>query len=216
MKKVRLLLVDDHAVLRVGLRLLLDAQPDFEVVGEAGDGVEAVRLAADLSPDVVLMDLTLPGLGGLDAIRRVKQDSPAARVLVLTMHDDETYIEEAFKAGAAGYVVKKAADTELLAAIRTVARGEMFLHPSLAGAVVRSLLREGQADGPEPRLDPLSERETEVLRLIALGHSNREIAARLSLSVKTVETHKARIMEKLGLRGRAELVRYALARGMIG
>lgn len=220
--QIRILLADDHAVLRAGLRLLLDAQPDMTVVGEAETAEQAIALDAHLQPDVVLMDLTLPlsrgeaegGVAGLDAIRRIKAAQPEARVLALTMHDDEGYLRAVLEAGGSGYVLKRAADTELLSAIRAVWRGGTFLHPEH----VRVLL-EGAEPPPDPEpddaFDRLSTRERQVLRLVALGHTNQEVADQLYLSVKTVETYKARAMDKLGLRGRAALVRYALQKGLL-
>lgn len=215
--KIRLLLADDHAVLRSGLRMLLGAQPDMEVVGEAADGEEAVRSALESRPDVVLMDVAMIGESGLEATRRIKQRAPEVRVLVLSMYDDESYLRRALEAGASGYALKRAADTDLLSAIRAVARDEIYLHPALTRVLVGDLLRRdlsapqsGRPDAPH-----LSERELEVLRLVALGHTNQEIADALYLSIKTVESYKGRLMEKLGLRGRAALVRYAVEAGLL-
>lgn len=214
---IRLLLADDHAVLRSGLRMLLDAQPDMQVVGEASDGAEAVREALQSRPDVVLMDVAMTGEGGLDATRRIKQQAPEIKVLVLSMYDDESYLRRALEAGASGYALKRAADTDLLSAIRAVARDEIYLHPALTRVLVGDLLQREEANAETPRSEAphLSERETEVLRLVALGHTNQEIADTLYLSVKTVESYKGRLMEKLGLRGRAALVRYAVDAGLL-
>lgn len=218
MAKTRILLADDHAILRAGLRLLLNAQPDLEVVGEADNGVKVLSLAETLRPDLILLDLTMPGLGGLDVMRALKQVLPESRVLILTMHDDESYLRQALALGAAGYVLKKAVDSELLNAIRAVERGETYVH----SAVMDKLL--GADDAPpgravhDPAADPweaLSKREADVLRMVALGHTNAEIAERLAISVKTVETYRARGMEKLGFSTRAQLVRDALERGML-
>jgi two-component system response regulator NreC len=212
--KIRILLADDHAVLRAGLRLLVNAQPDMEAVGEARDGAETLAQAEAVQPDVILMDLSMPRGGGLGVLREVRSRAPQARVLVLTMHADEDYVREALRMGAAGYVVKSAADQELLSAIRAVARGEVYIHPSLT----RSLLDELLPARDPLRQDPweeLSEREQQVIRQVALGHTNREIAQQLSLSVKTVETYRARAMEKLGLSSRAQLVEYAVGRGLL-
>lgn len=216
MGKISVLLADDHAVLRTGLRMLINAQPDMEVVAEASNGEDAARLAREVRPDIVLMDITMPGGGGIEATVRIRRESPAVRVLALTMHDDAAYLRSILAAGAAGYVVKRAADAELLSAIRTTYRGETYLAPSLAGAMVQEVLgrkpRKGSAEVPG---DTLSERERDVLRLVAQGHTNQEIADRWFISAKTVATYRARLMEKLGLKTRAELVRYALAIGLL-
>lgn len=217
MSKTRILLADDHAILRAGLRLLLNGQPDLEVVGEADNGVRALSLAEDTRPDLVLLDLTMPGLGGLDVLRALKQVSPDSRVLILTMHDDASYLRQALSLGAAGYVLKKAVDSELLNAIRAVTRGETYIH----SAMMSALLNGGAASPGAPSSgsgdawESLSKREGDVLRLVALGHTNAEIADRLAISVKTVETYRARGMEKLGFSTRAQLVRDALERGML-
>ncbi len=218
MSKMRLILVDDHAVLRAGLRMLLDSQPDMRVIGQAADGEEALRICRELRPDVVLMDISLPGLSGIEVTKALRRECPQIRILVLTMHDDEAYFKQVLQAGGSGYVLKRAADTELLSAIRAVHRGEVFLYPSMAKLLVEELL---QAKPPAPvggareASTSLSGREKEVLRLIALGHTNQEIADALYLSVKTVETHKARIMTKLGTRSRSELVRYAMQHKLV-
>jgi DNA-binding NarL/FixJ family response regulator len=216
MGRIHVLLADDHVVLRTGLRMLINAQPDMEVVAEASNGEDAARLAREVRPDIVLMDITMPGAGGIEATIRIRRESPAVRVLALTMHDDAAYLRSILAAGAAGYVVKRAADAELLSAIRTTYRGETYLAPSLAGAMVQEVLgrkpRKGSAEVPG---DTLSEREREVLRLVAQGHTNEEIADRLFISAKTVATYRARLMEKLGLKTRADLVRYALAIGLL-
>ncbi len=223
--RIRILLADDHAVLRAGLRLLLNAQPDMTVVGEAETAEQTVALDARLQPDVVLIDLTLPAgsgdpdvsLAGLDAIRRIKSSRPQARLLVLTMHDDEGYLRAALEAGAVGYVLKRAADSELLSAIRAVHQGGTYLHPAHTRALLENVLdrqRPSGAEGQE-RMEPLSPREQEVLRLVALGYTNAQIAGQLFLSVKTIETYRARGMDKLGLTGRAALVRYAQEKGWL-
>jgi len=195
------LIADDHAVLRAGLRMLLGAQTDMEVVGEAGDGTEAARKARELQPDVVLMDLTMPGPRSGDVIRQVLSAAPKTHVLILTMHDDPAYLASAMAAGAAGYVVKKVADSELVSAIRAVHGGRTFVD------LTQSL------DPPSPK--DLSRREREVLRLLAQGHSNQQIADRIRVSVKTVETHRTRLSVKLGLKGRAELYRFAVESGIL-
>jgi DNA-binding NarL/FixJ family response regulator len=212
-KPIHVLLADDHAILRAGLRLLLDAQPDMKVVGETNDGLETLAGVEALQPDVILLDLTMPNLGGLDALPLLKQRAPGIRVLILTMHDNEGYLRQALQSGAAGYVLKGAVDSELLNAIRAVARGETYIH----SAITHKLLDSIQPP-PAPISDPwetLSAREFEVLRLVALGYTNGEIAEQFSISVKTVETHRARGMEKLDLRTRAELVRAAIAKGLL-
>jgi two-component system response regulator NreC len=223
-ERIRVLLADDHAVLRAGLCMLLEAQPDMAVVGEAETAEQAVAMDAQFKPDVLLMDLSLPSSpgspitapSGLEAIRRIKIGRPEARILALTMHDDEGYLRAVLEAGGAGYVLKRAADTELLSAIRAVWRGGTYLHPEharlLLGGSAYTPNGEQAADGSYELLSP---REQQVLRLIALGHTNLQVADRLGLSVKTVETYKSRLMTKLGLTGRAALVRYALQRGLL-
>lgn len=215
MTRIRVLLADDHAVLRAGLRMLINGQPDMEVVGEAATGEDAWRQAGALRPDIVLLDLTMPGTGGIEATGRIVRDRPGVRVLVLTMHDDIAYLRSVLAAGASGYVLKRSADTELLSAIRITHRGGTYLEPSLAGEVVEETLGRRGRQGEETARSPLSDREREVLRLVAQGHTNQEIADRLALSVKTVETYRARLMVKLGLRTRADLVRYALSIGLL-
>jgi two-component system response regulator NreC len=208
---VRVLIVDDHAVVRSGLRLLLDAEPDIEVVGEAGSVAEARAQNRALEPQLVLMDMVMPDASGIEATRTLLAETPATRVLVLSMQDDPRYVREAFEAGASGYVLKEAADTEVVDAVREVAAGGRYVHPSL-GAKLAAVEADERRRAEE---DPLSEREREVLRLLALGHTNQEIAKRLYISVRTAETHRAHIMQKLRLRTRAELVRYALEQGML-
>ena len=215
MAKIRVLLADDHAVLRAGLKLLLSAQPDIEVVGEAADGGEAMAKARELRPDVILMDLTMPGIGGSEATGRIKDENPGIKVLVLTMHDDPSYLRQLLKAGASGYVVKKSADVDLLSAIRAAYRGEVFLDSSLAGGLVDEVIRPAGPRRPRDAYETLSDREREVLKWVARGHTNQEIAEKLFLSVKTIETYRARLVEKLGLRGRAALVRFAMERGLL-
>jgi two-component system response regulator NreC len=211
----RVLLADDHAVLRSGLRLLLTSQSQYEVVGEASSGTETLTQAEQLQPDLILLDLSMPALGGLDALPMLRKISPSARILVLTMHDDAQYLRQALKLGASGYVLKKAADSELLAAVRAVLRGEVYVHPSMTRILLEDLLPEAKLTNSENAWDHLSEREQEVLKMVALGHTSAEIAEQLSLSAKTVETYRARGMEKLGLRTRAALVRFALQEGLI-
>ena len=208
---IRVLIVDDHAVVRAGLRLLLDAEEDIETVGEAGDAREAIFEARSTKPDVVLMDVVLGDKSGIDVTPEVIHEQPQARVLVLAMQDDPRYVREAFAAGAHGYVLKEAADTELVSAVREVARGGSYVHPALGARMAAA--DAAAADAAEH--DPLSDREREVLRLLALGHTNQEIAQMLFISVRTAETHRAHIMQKLRLETRAELVRYALAQGLL-
>lgn len=214
-EKIRIVLVDDHAVLRAGLTALLNAEADMTVVGEAGDGAASLPVVADRQPDVVLLDINMPNMGGLEALGELRKVAPKSRVLILTMHDDQTYLRQALAQGAAGYVLKEAADTELLTAIRTVYHGGAFLHPSHAQSLLAPtpVATAGQTNSND--LSLLSERELEVLKLIALGHANKEIAEMLFLSVKTVETYKTRIMEKLNLTSRAALVRFALKHGLL-
>lgn len=210
--QIRLLLVDDHAVLRSGLKMLLNAQEDMIVIGEAKSGAEAVEIVKQLNLDIILLDISMPGMGGLEALEKIKKIS-SAKILMLTMHADEKYLQEALKAGASGYVLKQAADTELLQAIRDVARGEVYLDSNLAKNLVKSIYLPQTETKHSDSI--LTEREKEVLRLIALGYTNKEIGESLQVSVKTVETHKSRIMEKLHCHKRSDLVRYAIENGYI-
>ena len=211
----RVLLADDHAVLRSGLRLLLTSQNEYAVVGEASSGAETLSLAERLQPDLILLDLNMPSLGGLDALPTLRKLVPSAKILILTMHDDPQYLRQALKNGASGYVLKKAADAELLSAMRAVLRGEVYVHPSMTRILLEDMLPESQLTDKNIAWNSLSEREQEVLKMVALGHTSAEIATQLSLSAKTVETYRARGMEKLGLRTRAALVRYALQEDLI-
>jgi two-component system, NarL family, response regulator NreC len=208
---IRVLIVDDHAVLRSGLHLLLDAEKDIEVVGEAGNVKDAVFEARATKPDVVLMDVVMPGQSGIEGVPLVLKEAPDAKVLVLSMQDDPRYVHEAFAAGAAGYVLKEAVDAEVVSAIHQVAGGEHYVHPALGARLVAA---EAEAKARE-EADPLSDREREVMRLLALGHTNQEIAKMLYISVRTAETHRAHIMQKLRLSTRAELVRYAIDKGLL-
>ena len=208
---IRVLIVDDHAILRAGLRRVLEAEPDIEVVGEAESVERAVFESIAGRPDVVLMDVMMPGKSGIEGTPAVLQAVPAAKVLVLSMQDDPRYVREAFEAGAAGYVLKEAADNEVIGAVRAVAAGERYVHPALGARLIAAEAEERR----RAEQDPLSDREREVLRLLALGHTNQEIAKALFISVRTAETHRAHIMQKLRLTSRAELVRYALAEGML-
>lgn len=209
----RVLLADDHAVLRSGLRLLLTSQNEYEVVGEASSGKETLSLAEQLQPDLILLDLSMPFLGGLEALPALRKLVPSTRILILTMHDDPQYLRQALKNGASGYVLKKAADAELLSAMRAVLRGEVYVHPSMTRVLLEDILPASPLG--EDAWNDLSEREQEVLKMVALGHTSAEIASQLNLSAKTVETYRARGMEKLGLRTRAALVKFALQEGLI-
>lgn len=209
---IRVALCDDHAVVRSGLRHILDDEADITVVGEAGNAEEAVALAAAEHPDVFVMDLGLPGTSGIEATRQLRAVSGDTAVLVLTVHDDVAYLRRAFEAGATGYLVKDAADVELVMAVRHVAAGDQYVHPSLGAALLESEVVTAPPSGPG---GALSEREVEVLRLVALGHTNADIAEALYLSVRTVETHRAHVQQKLGVRSRADLVRIARERGLV-
>ena len=214
MKTVRVLLCDDHAIIRAGLRLILEQEEEFEIVGEAENGEESIRRAARLHPDLVIMDISMPGMGGLEATPRVLEVAPEARVLILTVHDDEAYFFQALQAGAAGYVLKGASRSELLAAIRLVIHGGVPIPRKLGPHLVNDYL-ERVENGVAPSYQQLSPREREVLRLIAKGRTNKEIAEQLSLSVRTVERHRSSIMNKIGLQNRAELVAYAVRQGFL-
>ena len=208
---IRVLIVDDHAVVRSGLRRVLDAEPDIEAVAEAADVDRALFEAIEHKPDVVLLDVSMPGKSGIEGLPALLQAVSEAKVLILSMQDDPHYLREAFAAGASGYVLKEAADTEVVDAVRAVAAGQRYVHPALGAKLV-------QVEAEERRRaeeDPLSDREREVLRLLALGHTNQEIAKMLYISVRTAETHRAHIMQKLRLGSRAELVRYALTKGLL-
>jgi DNA-binding NarL/FixJ family response regulator len=212
--KIRVLIADDHAVLRDGLRALLTACDGIEVVGEAEDGLDAVEKAIALNPDVILMDIAMPRLGGLEATLELRQRKVPAKVLVLTQYDNKEYVFKMLKAGASGYTLKKAAGAELISAIRAVHAGESFLYPSVTRDVIDRYLQEGAASEPEHQFDLLSDREKEVLKLLAEGKSNSDIAELLCLSVKTVMSHRASIMEKLDIHNRTDLVKFAIRAGL--
>ncbi len=207
-----ILIADDHAVLRAGLRMLLDAQSDLQVIGEAGNGSEVLSMAAQLQPNLILLDLSMPGLGGLEVLSLLRRTLSSVRILILTMHDDESYVRQALREGASGYLLKKAADNELLDAIRVVMRGEVYIYPSLTRTLLDDILPMSMDDNPWASL---SEREQEVLLLVARGHTSADIAEKLTLSSKTVDTYRARGFEKLGLRSRAALVQFALSHHLL-
>ena len=214
MKKLRVFLADDHAVLREGLRMLVNSQPDMECVGEAADGRAAVNLVSEIEPDVAVLHVSMPQRNDLQAAEFVRQCSPDTKIITLTRHVDDGYIQQLLKAGVSGYVLKQSASPVLLAAIRAAAAGQTFLDPAITEKVVGSYVAKSAGKGAAPQVEP-SEREAEVLRLIAWGYSNKEIAARMELSVKTVEAHKANAMHKLGMRSRIDIVRFALLRGWL-
>lgn len=213
MTKIRVLLADDHAVLRAGIRALLDMQPDIEVIGEAGDGRQAVERVRELQPDVILMDIGMPGLDGLAATRQIKENHPRTRILILTQHENKEYVLPALKLGASGYVLKRAEGDELLTAIRAVHAGGTFLDPAVAGVLADNARRV--AGGSTDPFDALSEREREVLTLLAQGKTYQQIAETLYISPKTVDFHRTNLMRKLGLSTRADLTKYAVQRGLI-
>lgn len=214
MTKLRILLVDDHQMIRDGLKVLLNGQADMQVVGEASDGVTACRQAQELMPDIVIMDVTMPKMNGAKATEVIKREHPQIKVVALTAHEDKGYIKQLLHAGVSGYVLKLSAAEELINAIRMVAAGGVYLDAELAGKVVDSYIRKEAATGRAQGRD-LTEREEEVLRLVAKGYINKEIAAQLGISVKTIESHKTNLMEKLDLKSRAEIVRYALSKGWL-
>ena len=213
MNKLRVLLADDHGVLRAGLGSLLDAQPDLTVVGEAADAEDAIRQASELRPDIALVDVRMPG-NGIEATRRMKADRPDLKVLILSQYDDPVYLHQAMAAGASGYALKRTGGQELLQAIRAVGRGEVYLHPAMARVLVEESWGPRQPAPAQP-IEPLTEREIHVLRLIAHGYTTAEIAGEMFISVRTVEAHKTRLMEKLGVRGRRALVQFARQHGLL-
>jgi len=208
---ISLLIADDHGIVRGGLRALLDRQADLEVVAEAADGAEALEQALQLRPDLCILDVAMPKLTGLQATRQIRAHLPGTHVLILSMHDDERYLFEALKAGACGYVLKREADQDLVAALHAIARGEPFL----TNAAERTLIRSWMEEGSRGPAEPLTAREQEVVKLVAEAHTNAQIAATLHLSEKTVESHRANVLRKLGMRDRVELVRYAIRRGLV-
>ena len=217
MDKISILIVDDHTILRIGIRLLLDSQQDMEIVGETGSGFEALQLARELKPRVVLLDITLDDVNGLDILPELKNIDENIRVLVLTMHEDESFLLQTLNRGGDGYILKKAADLELITAIRAVNRNEIYIDPSLTKSVLRNIYgRTEKVNRKKDRAEqPLSNREKEVLKLVAMGYTNKQIADKLLLSIKTIESHKARIKEKLNLNHRSDLVKYAISKGLL-
>jgi len=210
LRKIRILLADDHTVVRQGFRLILNQEPDMEVIAEAGDGVETVRLAVELKPTVVIMDIAMPKVNGLEATRRIMEKSPDSKILILSMHKDSVYVRETLRAGAKGYILKESIDQDLLRAIRAVAQGDGFLSPEVSATV----LEDYQQQAVDP-IDLLTAREREVLQLLAEGKVAKEIATALDVSVYTVDAHRGRIMKKLGLHSSTEIVRFAMRRGLI-
>ena len=211
MQTIKILVVDDHAIMRDGIRALLNLHDDIEIVGEASEGKEAVQKAEELAPDVIVMDIAMPGMDGLEATRRITKKNPAVKVMVLSQHDNKEYILSAIKAGVVGYVPKRALGSELVSAIRTIHQGESYLYPSAAAAVISDYLK-GSAKEP---YDRLTAREREILKLIAEGYTSREIADKLFIALKTVLGHRTKIMEKLDLHNRSELIKYAIRKGLI-
>ncbi len=215
MNKIRVVIADDHTIVREGVRLLLEAQPDIEVVGEAADGREAIAVIREQHPDVAAMDIQMPNLNGLDATRAIKQESPQVQILVLTMYESDEYFFQTLAAGASGYVLKKAASADLMTAIRAVSQGNVFLYPSVARRLVSDYLTRVNAGEEQGSYDGLTAREREVLKLIAEGHTNQSIAEKLVISPSTVQTHRTRIMHRLNLQTRAELIQYAVRKGLL-
>ncbi len=212
---IRILIADDHGVLRAGLRALLSAEPELEVVDEASSGSEALTLASELQPDLILLDISMPDLGGIEATRRLKEILPNVRVLILTVHEDESLLQEAIQAGASGYIIKRAVESELIDAIRAVLRGDLYIHPAMTRALLKEMSPSSSSNNNEAPVESLTPRETDVLRLIAQGYTNRQMADMLSISVRTVESHRSNLMGKLDLHSRVELVRYAKENDLI-
>jgi two-component system response regulator NreC len=212
---IHILLVDDHTILRAGLKMMLNAQPDMDVVGEAHDGRQALQEVQRLHPDIVLMDITMPDMNGIEATRQIKRVSPDVRVLILTMHENEEYVFQALRAGASGYILKEAADTDLISALHVVQNGNFYLSPTAQSVMVGDYLQRVRAGEEKDSYSSLTEREREILKLVAEGHTNNQIAERLVISPKTVDTHRTHVMDKLNLHSRAELVKYAMRRGLL-
>jgi len=213
--KIRILLADDHTILRAGLRMMLNAQPDMEVIGEAQDGKQAINATIHLQPDIVLMDITMPDMNGIEATRQIKRIAPEVKVLVLTMHENDEYVFQALRAGASGYILKEAADTELITALHVLQSGQFYLSPSAQSVIVGDYLQRVHTGEEKDSYNSLTEREKEILKLVAEGYTNNQIAERLVISPKTVDTHRTHVMDKLNLHSRAELVKYAMRRGLL-
>jgi two-component system, NarL family, response regulator NreC len=210
---IRILLADDHGILRAGLRNLLNAEADLDVIGEAADGIQVLEMVEQSHPDLILMDISMPGMGGIEVLQQLQQKKIHCKVLMLTVHEDESLLKKAIRAGASGYLVKRAAESELITAIKTVMQGDMYIHPTMTRALLKEYVPQSAS-----KLDPdntLTHREVEVLRLIARGHTNNQIAERLSISARTVEGHRANLMDKLNLHSRVELVEYAEQHGLL-
>lgn len=214
-QKIRILLADDHTILRAGLKMMLNAQPDMEIVGEAQDGRQSINEAQRLQPDIVLMDITMPDINGIEATRQIKKLLPDTRVLVLTMHEHDEYVFQALRAGASGYMLKEAVPTELITALRVIQSGQFYLSPTAQSVMVGDYLQRVRAGEEKDSYSSLTEREREILKLVAEGYTNNQIAERLVISPKTVDTHRTHIMDKLNLHSRAELVKYAMRRGLL-
>jgi two-component system response regulator NreC len=212
---IRILIADDHGVLRAGLRALLSAEAELEVIEEATNGEEALKLSKELQPDIVLMDISMPGATGIDVTRRLKQILPDVRILILTVHEDEGLLQEAIQAGASGYIVKRAVESELIDAIRAVWRGDLYVHPTMTRALFKEISSPASANTKDAPVEALTPREVDVLQLIAQGYTNRQMADMLSISVRTVESHRSNLMGKLDLHSRVELVRYAKENNLI-
>lgn len=212
---IHILLADDHTILRAGLKMMLNAQPDMEVVGEAQDGRQAIHEAQRLHPDIILMDITMPDMNGIEATKQVKKQLPEVKVLILTMHENEEYVFQALRAGASGYMLKEAADTDLINALRIIQSGNFYLSPAAQSVMVGDYLQRVRAGEEKDSYSSLTEREREILKLVAEGFTNNQIAERLVISPKTVDTHRTHIMDKLNLHSRAELVKYAMRRGLL-
>lgn len=213
--KIRILLADDHTILRAGLKMMLNAQPNMEVIGEAQDGRQALQEARRLEPDIILMDITMPDINGIEATRQIKRQFPDVKILVLTMHEHDEYVFQALQAGASGYMLKEAADTELITAIHVIRSGQFYLSPTAQSVVVGDYLQRVRTGEERDSYSTLTEREREILKLVAEGLTNNQIAERLVISPKTVDTHRTHIMDKLNMHSRAELIKYAMRRGLL-